>query len=311
MYLKYCKIKNVVLSQCDTDVNNSSGAGIQSFHYSIIESSPVAHGFRWQQRSSDHLSQCFTPTGVWEGQWSITQAGITNTGVCISKWNYMQVTNPRQPTTKQVRHAEKLTCGTHWKQRTFTFQIFSPSTIALPAATFSVVPATSNPFPFSLFIIASPFQWAFVRRFFINLNYCFILFRLGSTQQLQAVTESSCPSQHGHGHHSSHCRAATLTSKGGRARGISGQDRGIPSWSQPGKGLWHLHRSRDRVGVTGCRQGGHRAPGEQGGSTGRVDGPHCMQCLGWHSSEKGGVRQRHKRGQSGALWWRREAECYL
>lgn len=123
-------------------------------------------------------------------------------------------------------------------ERTFKFQISSPSAIALPAATFSVVPATSNSFFFfpSLFIITSPFQQAFARQLFHKsyLLFHFVLTGLNITSagchRKQLATAAPC-------------RAALTPQKEPEEQdisetgGISGQDKGTPGGHSLGR-VW-------------------------------------------------------------------------
>lgn len=169
MYPKYCKIKNAVLSLCDTNVNNQSRARIQSFQYSIIESSPIAHGLIQQQRSSGHLSQYFTQIGKPEKGSEASLSHVLSTVVHQTRGLHQQMklhaSNNLTPSDYKGQACRKIHSWHLVKaEQTLKFQIFSSPTTVLPAATSSVVTAPSN--SFSFFIIASPFQQLFVRQLF-------------------------------------------------------------------------------------------------------------------------------------------------
>lgn len=74
--------------------------------------------------------------------------------------------------------------------------------------------------------------------------------------------------------------------------------------------LWHLHSTRDRVGAAWLQGGvgtGHQES-RQGPRAGRLG---CTAGTTWDVTAlrrvgASRVRQRHKRRQSGALWWSKE-----
>lgn len=164
MYPKYCKIKNVVLSQCDTDVNNLSGAGIQSFHCSIIESGPVAHGFV-RQRGAQIIS------AVFECSRSLGRALEHHSPRHCQNWAVHQQmeTQPHPSRHKAGQACRKIHPWHSLKaERTFKFQIFQPISNSLTCCRVSSCPSNEQFLcSLRLFIAPSPFQWD---NYFTNLH---------------------------------------------------------------------------------------------------------------------------------------------